>query len=139
MRAFRHPVRAAFAFCAAAVYSWFVALTTAFTFRADAMTAIPLMIAAIVAIASRHDRNRRPGSAIPRTDAPRRLWPWWVVTTVTIAWEIFCFLELPRAKHPTISSLYDSASGTRLVKAALFLGWLALGWIIVHKGHRART
>jgi hypothetical protein len=125
---------------AAALYAWFAALTTPFTFRANVMTAIPLICALVAAVWFGHIvRSRRPGErSVPRARG-RSLWPWWVSLGVVGAWELFCYLKLPRFEHPTFSSLYDSASRSQPLKAALFLGWLVLGWAIVRAYGRVRS
>jgi len=75
-------------------------------------------------------------SASERSQAGRR-WPWWIVSAAVIALELSSYLELPRAAHPTLSSLYVTASGHRAVKAVIFLAWMALGWLIAgYRPHR---
>lgn len=125
---------------AAALYSWFAALTTPFTFRANVMTAIPLITALLAAIGFGHVVRARPTNERSVPGPTRRgLWPWWVSLGVVGAWELFCYLRLSRFDHPTVSSLYDSASRSQPLKAALFLGWLALGWAIVRAYGRVRS
>ncbi|HEX3566768.1 MAG TPA: hypothetical protein VHU17_15475 [Acidimicrobiales bacterium] len=124
---------------AAALYSWFAALTTPFTFRANVMTALPLIAALLAAFLFGHIvRARRTNERSAPRPTGRRLWPWWVSLGVVGAWELFCYLRLPRFDHPTFSSLYDSASRSQPLKAALFLGWLTLGWAIVRAYGRVR-
>jgi hypothetical protein len=124
----------------AALYSWFAALTTPFTFRANVMTAIPLIAALLAAIVFGHivRAARARSSSAPRPSG-RSLWAWWVSLGLVGAWELFCYLKLPRFDHPTFSSLYDSASRSQPLKAALFFGWLALGWAIVRAYGRVRS
>ena len=117
----------------AAVYSWFAAHTTPFTTKANVMVAIPILLAIPAAAYFGHvnrtqQKSKQSGSRLTRP----RLWPWWSVLGLIGAWELFCYLQLPRYGHPTFSSLYDSASRSQPFKAVLFLGWLALGWAIVH-------
>lgn len=125
---------------AAALYSWFAALTTPFTFRANVMTAIPLITALLAAVLFCHIvRSRRTGQPSAPRPSERSLWPWWVSLGVVGGWELFCYLRLPRFDHPTFSSLYDSAGRLQPLKAALFFGWLALGWAIVRAYGRVRS
>ena len=129
-----------FAVGAAALYSWFAALTTPFTFRANVTTAIPLIAALLAAIVFGHIvRGRRTNERSAPRPTGRSLWPWWVSLGVVGAWELLCYLRLPRFEHPTFSSLYDTASRSQPLKAALFLGWLALGWAIVRAYGRVRS
>ena len=132
---------------AAALYSWFAALTTPFTSPADVMTGIPLILALLLALRfayqARSQPRSRPASGRSASgqarSGPTRAgpWPWWSAFGLIAAWELFCYFGLPRYAHPTISSLYDSASRVDPVKAALFLGWLGLGWAIVRSFRRA--
>jgi hypothetical protein len=124
---------------AAALYSWFAALTTPFTFRANVMTGIPLIAALLAAVWFGHIATGHRSERSTTRPTGRRMWPWWVSLGVVGAWELFCYLRLPRFDHPTFSSLYDSASRTQPLKAALFLGWLALGWAIVRAYGRVRS
>ncbi|HEX4244148.1 MAG TPA: hypothetical protein VHY77_01160 [Acidimicrobiales bacterium] len=124
----------------ALIYAWFAALTTPFTARANVMTAMPLLTAALGAAWLGHIRRAPPKSGEePARPTGNRLWPWWVGLGVVGAWELFSYLQLPRFEHPTFSSLYDSASRWQPLKAALFFGWLALGWAIVRAYNRVRT
>jgi hypothetical protein len=124
----------------AALYSWFAALTTPFTFRANVMTAIPLIGALLAAVVFGHlMRGRRARRRAAPRPSGRSLWPWWASLGLVGAWELFCYLKLPRFDHPTFSSLYDSASRSQPLKAALFFGWLALGWAIVRAYGRVRS
>ena len=73
---------------------------------------------------------RAPGDA--RVDAPSAA-PWIVVVALIIGWELFSYFSGPRAAHPTLSSLEDSAAQWHAAKAAVFAGWLALGWFLVRR------
>ncbi len=123
---------------AAALYSWFAALTTPFTSTANLMTGIPLIVALALAVLFAYRAGSQPRGGAGTEPTRRGLWPWWSIVGLIVAWELFCYFELPRYAHPTISSLYDRASRVHPVKAALFLGWLALGWAIVRSFGRAR-
>ncbi len=46
-------------------------------------------------------------------------------------WELYCYLNLPRAAHPTLSSLLDMLDATRTGKIVAFASWLVLGWFLV--------
>jgi hypothetical protein len=124
----------------AALYSWFAALSTPFTSRANVMTALPLIVALLATVLFGHVlRPRGTSERLASRPTGRRLWPWWAGLGVVGAWELFCYFELPRFEHPTFSSLYDSASRSQPLKAVLFFGWLALGWAIVRAYGRVRS
>jgi hypothetical protein len=123
----------------AALYSWFAALSTPFTSRANVMTALPLIAALVAAVLFGHLRPRGTSERLASRPTGRRLWPWWAALGVVGAWELFCYFELPRFEHPTFSSLYDSASSSQPFKAVLFFGWLVLGWAIVRAYGRVRS
>jgi hypothetical protein len=66
--------------------------------------------------------------------------PWLGLLLVLVIWEMFNYLvHGTRANHPTFSSITDAIDRTYLLKALLFLGWLALGWVILDRGARSRA
>jgi hypothetical protein len=110
--------------------------THPFTVAADVVTAVPLVVA--VAVTARWF-GRRPST---QTDGPghrdsdrTRLGRWsvaWLAPIVAVtAWEIYCFVHLPREQHPTLSALIDILDSSRAGKLVGFLSWLALGWFLV--------
>jgi hypothetical protein len=61
-------------------------------------------------------------------------WGVWIAPIAAITgWELYCLVNLPRAAHPTLSSLLDIVDASRLGKSVVYLLWLALGWILVTK------
>ena len=115
----------------AAAYACVVAETSPFTVGASLATALPLVVAvgAAAMLATRHRPSPRAGGAVDGA----RLWPWWVAIATVAAWELLCFAASPRHSHPTLSSMYDSASRWWPAKAAVCLGWLALGRAVVRR------
>jgi hypothetical protein len=111
--------------------------TRPFSAPADVLTALACVPPAVVFVSSLLGPHRAlVTSASERSQAGRR-WPWWIVSAAVIALELSSYLELPRAAHPTLSSLYVTASGHRAVKAVIFLAWMALGWLIAgYRPHR---
>jgi hypothetical protein len=114
--------------------------THAFTVAADVVTAVPLVAA--VVIMARWFGTRPSAETEKATDGPRRrdsdrapLGRWWVAWMAPIAavtaWEIYCFVHLPREQHPTLSALIDILDSSRVGKLVGFLCWLALGWFLV--------
>lgn len=52
----------------------------------------------------------------------------WVALLAALAiWEVAAFEQHPRNEHPTLSSMTDSALTPEPVRAAAFIGWLAVG------------
>jgi hypothetical protein len=124
----RHRAGLALGAAVAAGLAAGAALTTPFTAAADTVTAIGLGLVA-VEVALRW----RPAVAGPSiaADAGCRRWPWLALVLVVVTWELVCFFLGPRVDHPTISSLYDSATQWRAVKGAFFFAWLVLGSALV--------
>ena len=112
----------------AALAAW-AAWTTPFTGPADAVSAIGIGALAVV-VALRWRRPVLSGAGVPAEErAP--WWPWLAVTLAIVAWELVSFSLGPRIDHPTVSSLYDSATRWRAVKGLFFFAWLALGAALV--------
>jgi len=119
------------------VYAVLASFTRPFTGGADVVTAVPLVVAVLVTARStwelRRSHEREP--AVGEIDAaPRRKRRGIVWTAPILAgagWELYCFVNLPRAAHPTLSSLLDILDATRAGKAVAFASWLVLGWFLV--------
>ncbi len=114
---------------AAGLAAW-AALTEPFTAGAEAVTGLGLfLIAAAMALRWR----RAPAGPWPVAPAAplERWWPWVAFATVVVAWELVSFFLGPRVDHPTVSSLYDSATRSRAVRGACFFLWLWLGVALV--------
>jgi hypothetical protein len=112
--------------------SVWAAFTTPFTTSADTVTAIGLGLVTIEVAA----RWRRPvmvhvASAPGRGHPGLRWWPWAALGAALLAFELLNLFLGPRIDHPTVSSLYDSATRWRPVIAACFFGWLCLGAALV--------
>jgi len=117
---------------AAGLSSW-AALSTPFSASAEAVTAIALGLLGALALSG----WRRPVAVAPSEAGPgalrARWWPWAALGTAVIAWEFLCYSLGPRVDHPTLSSLYDSATTVRAVKGVFFFGWLYLGAALVRR------
>ena len=84
-----------------------------------------------------------PGRSEPRARSRGRpasghpYLPWLGLLIVFVVWELFNYLvHGSRADHPTFSSITDAIDRFYLLKALLFLGWLAGAWVIVRRGSR---
>ncbi len=116
-------------------YAAGASFTRPFTLAADVVTAVALAGAVGVAAWSiRHDGPRHLTAEGPGIGGTRwsRWWPLWSVPILGVtAWELYCFADLPRAQHPTLSSLIDSLDSSRVGKTVAFAAWLVLGWFLV--------
>ncbi len=118
-------------------YTVVASLTRPFTGAADIVTAVPLAFAVVVRVWS----ARRPAPSLldapagagPAAVPPRgRGWLFWMaILLATAGWELYCYAQLPRASHPTLSSLLDIVDSTHVGKAVAFGAWLVLGWALV--------
>jgi hypothetical protein len=135
--------------CALAVVASF---TNPFTLSADVVTAIPLaamLVAQIVGAVRARAKRRGASSGGPAERPPaisaveplpfRRFIPWVAMFVVVVAFELLVFFEQPRQAHPTLSSLSDDLTQWHAGKAALFLAWLALGWLFLRRRDERRV
>ena len=119
-------------------YAVMASFTRPFTWAANSVTAIPLVVAALIttwsnANADGVDSSRIEVGASPG-HRPRRGRGWlvWMGPIVAVTgWELYCFFSLPRTVHPTLSSLLDVLDATRAGKTLAFAAWPALGWCLV--------
>lgn len=108
---------------AAGAYAWWATTLRPFTHPALAVT---LLTGALVVFLGA--RNRR--DAAPRTPGV----VWWVALFAAAGiWEMAAFVQLPRAGHPTLSSLANQVFDSHLVRAAAFAGWMAAGFGIARR------
>jgi hypothetical protein len=122
-------------------YSLIAASTTPFTLPADALTgaAIVLMAVAVCVRWPLRTRTLRSRSAAPTSVGGHPYLPWLALIVVFVVWELFNYLvHGTRADHPTFSSITDAIDRTYVLKALMFLGWLAGAWVIVRRGSRAQ-
>lgn len=120
-------------------YSLVAASTTPFTLPADVLTGLPIVAMAVLVCVRWPLRTRkvRTASAFSSTTGHPYL-PWVALAVVFVAWELFNYLvHGSRANHPTFSSITDAIDRFYLLKALLFLGWLAAALVIVRRGSRS--
>jgi len=126
-------------------YSLVAASTTPFTLPADVLTGLAIVAMAVL-VGVRwplRPRRARPisassssSSSSSTTGHPYLLWV--LLLVIFVAWELFNYLvHGTRANHPTFSSITDAIDRFYLLKALLFLGWLAAALVIVGRGSRA--
>jgi hypothetical protein len=108
-----------------ASYAGYASGTTPFTWTANFMVAVPI----VLVLAGLAVRWRR-WATVPRA-VPEGWWPWAAVLGAVLLWELVNYLAVPRSTHPTLSSLSDRAMQWRAAKAALILCWLWIGVALV--------
>jgi hypothetical protein len=122
-------------------YSLIAASTRPFTLPADVLTGLAIIAMAILVIVRWPLRPRRARVADRAAAAGHPFLPyvpWLGLLIVFVAWELFNYLvHGTRANHPTFSSITDAIDRFYLLKTLLFLGWLALGWLILRRGSRS--
>jgi hypothetical protein len=123
-------------------YSLVAASTTPFTLPADVLTGLAIVAMAVLVGVRWPLRPRRAraisasSSFSSTTSRPYLLWV--LLLVIFVAWELFNYLAHgTRANHPTFSSITDAIDRFYLLKALLFLGWLAAALVIVRRGSRA--
>ena len=122
---------------AGVAYALVAAGTTAFTRPADIVTAIPIVVLAVLVVLRWPLRARplRPGSELGEGPHPWRAWV--ILFGALVAWELAEYAARgSRADHPTLSSMTDAVDRYFVLKALVFFLWLALGVAIVRKGSR---
>jgi hypothetical protein len=118
----------------AAAYALGAGATTPFTAPADVLTAVPIVLLAVLAIV-RWPAHPRP-RPVPAGTHPYV--PWLLLTAVVVAGELANYLAAgPRTAHPTLSSMADAVDHHYLLKALLFFGWLCLGSLVLRLGAHA--
>jgi hypothetical protein len=115
------------------------ALTTPFTWQADAVTAAAFIVV-LAGFGARLRTAGMTGGSVgeqpERTAAvsPRSSWvPWAVLVAVAAGWELFTYLSAPRHAHPTLSSVTDLVTGHPVSEGLLFFAYLALGWYLARR------
>jgi hypothetical protein len=125
-------------------YSLIAASTRPFTLPADVLTGLAIVAIAILVIVRwpLRPRRARAGDGAAAAGHPYRPYlpylPWFGLLIVFVVWELFNYLvHGTRANHPTFSSITDAIDRFYLLKALLFLGWLAAALVIVRRGSRS--
>jgi hypothetical protein len=120
------------AWVAVLAYGWW--FTDRQPFSRGAFLALVVGVALIIAGAV----VRRPRAANTPTEPSTPHTPrfrsaavtWSVLSVAVIAWELIALRSLPRAAHPTISSLVESAEQYHIARLALYAAWVWFGWTI---------
>jgi hypothetical protein len=123
-------------------YSLVAASTTPFTLPADVLTGVAIVgMAALLALRwPLRPRTLRAGAAERPGKIGHPYLPWLALLIVFVGWELFNYrVHGTRADHPTLSSITDAIDRFYLLKALLFLGWLAAALAIVRSGSRRQA
>jgi hypothetical protein len=119
---------------AGVAYALGAATTTPFTWQADVVTAVLIVVFAVVAVGLWPARPEPLVLPEPqRAHHPYR--PWVVLVVVVVGWELVEYVARgSRGAHPTLSSMADAVDRHYLGTAVLFFLWLCLGGLIVRGG-----
>jgi hypothetical protein len=118
-------------------YSLIAASTRPFTVPADVLTGLAILGMAVVVVV-RWPLGTRKVRAATQTGTGHGYLPWFGLFVVFTGWQLFNYLvHGTRADHPTFSSITDAIDRYYLLKAVLFLAWMAGAWVIVRRGSRA--
>ncbi len=106
----------------AGAYAWWATSLRPFTSAALGATAAASAAAVVAGL-------RREGPQEGRRRDQRRggTGAWLVLVGALGAWELVSFLQHPRADHPTLSSLANSAFRSHAVRTLAMVVWMALG------------
>jgi hypothetical protein len=110
----------------ALAYAWLAGGLRPFTWPAGVSTALGGL--AIFVFAWQY----RATPAHVRHDR-RNLVAWAVWLAAITGWELWALSMTPRSRHPTISSLINSAIETHPGRSIAVLAWLALGWWLARR------
>jgi hypothetical protein len=119
---------------AALAYGVLASFTKPFTLNADVVTALPLVTAVMVAVWWRQRPSRSVAVVPSEIEDPRwSRWSYvWAVPLLALtAWELYCYTQLPRQQHPTLSALIDMFDANRAGKIVAVALWLGLGFFLV--------
>ncbi len=122
----RWPRRATALLAVALAYAWLAGGLRPFTWPAAVSTALGGL--AIFTLAWRHRATPAP----VRHDRGY-LVAWTIWLAAVTGWELWALSMTPRSKHPTISSLINSAIETHPGRSVAVLAWLAFGWWLARR------
>jgi hypothetical protein len=122
-----------------AAYALVAASTTPFTLPADILTGLAILGMAVLVVVRWPLGTRKVRAATRATGGGHGhpYLPWFGLFVVFVVWELFNYLvHGTRADHPTFSSITDAIDRYYVLKAVLFLAWMAGAWVIVRRGSR---
>lgn len=104
-------------------YAWWATSLRPFTSAVLAATLVGGLAA--IAVGARLSRRTTAGGVVPG-ERPGAV-VWWMLLAALGAWELAAYLQLPRADHPTLSSLANALLDNHGIRALAMVVWLALG------------
>jgi hypothetical protein len=111
-------------------YGWW--FTDRQPFSSGALVALAVAVGVlIVGVEVRRGRAEiaPPGAATGRAArSGSAVVVWSALTLAVVAWELTALGSLPRAAHPTISSLVESAEQYHIARLGLYAAWVWFGW-----------
>jgi hypothetical protein len=115
-------------------YALGAATTTPFTWAANVVTALPIVVLAVLAFV-RWPAHPEP-LVLPASQRARHPYrPWVLLVVLVVAWELVEYLARgSRGAHPTLSSMADAVDRHYIGTAVLFFLWLCLGALIIESG-----
>lgn len=113
----RVAARRAGAWGGTVLYAWWVTGLPAFSLVAT----VAVVGAGLVAALRPGRHHRRPVGPV----SPAGPVVWAVLLTALAAWQLAAFLQSPRAEHPTLSSMTNTALDARPARVLAVAGWLA--------------
>jgi hypothetical protein len=105
-------------------YAWLVAGLRPFTDPENALVAIPILAALVLAA------RAGPSTSDPSNASVAPLHGavvWLGLVGAVVAWELIALFSSPRHDHPTMSSIADWIMSVRVGRTVLVIVWLALG------------
>jgi hypothetical protein len=141
----RDVLKTALAAVGVLAYSWWAAAQPPFTFRAYLAITLPAIAAAVFAVRRLSIRptvrdllavRRTPDESSESSWCPpavRGVVAWAILIALLAAWQLYNYASLPRAAHPTVSSVLESALSSDVIRAVLFLLWLWFGREILRR------
>jgi len=109
-------------------FSWIAAGLRPFTQPENAAVALPAVVVFVVSW-RRSNFGKSTGADAVRPPAAG-IAVWVLLLVALTAWELIAFSSSDRHDHPTLSSISDSLMSVHAGRAAAFLGWLVVGWVL---------
>lgn len=118
-------------------YAFWATAQPAFGRFAYVAVAIPVALVVAAVLVGRGGRSA--AGRVPRVITLAAAWPWLLIGVLIAGLETAGLALGGRsAAVPTLSTVVDHTLAWHVVRAALFVGWLLLGWCVVGLTHAHR-
>ncbi|MDQ1510100.1 MAG: hypothetical protein QOG50_1944 [Actinomycetota bacterium] len=128
----RRPLLLGAASIAVLAYGWW--FTDREPFSPGAFRALLIPVALLIVVATvyraRYASDTREAATRSASRFRAAVVVWSVVISAVVAWELIALRSLPRADHPTISSLVEGSEHHHLARLGLYAAWVLLGWAL---------